>query len=232
MDGVILAAGKGERLRPLTGWLPKFMVPLAGVPVVIHVMHRLALQGCKRVVLVVSSEGAEFIRPLRQFVPKMPLEVVLCDQPGQMAALRRGFALTDSPGVWVAFCDNVFDPNKVIDASSGRPFFVSVEDPRLAATKRYGVVSDNGGHRISKENVGTRVQTGLFYLSRAIVNVRGPDDLASIVAAMPTIREHVFESWWRDVGEWDMHLEAEHLLREAAQVQVKSNGQPTQEPHA
>jgi NDP-sugar pyrophosphorylase family protein len=213
MEGIILAAGRGERLRPLTNWLPKFMVPLAGVPTVVHVMHRLVKQGCEKIVLVVSSEGAAFVQPLKQFVPLgVDLEVVLCDQPGQMAALRRGAALVSDVGAWIAFCDNIFQPEAPLDFDPGVPIFVSVLAPEQASTGRYGVISDQGNPRIAKTNRGTRVQTGLFYLPLVVCSGPG-EDLAAIVGANSKIREHVFSGWWRDVGEWDMWMEAEQLLR-------------------
>ena len=36
MYALILAGGKGERLRPLTDSLPKPMVPLCGKPILAH----------------------------------------------------------------------------------------------------------------------------------------------------------------------------------------------------
>jgi NDP-sugar pyrophosphorylase family protein len=41
MKGMILAAGEGKRLRPLTDYLPKPMLPLAGQPLLEHVIKHL-----------------------------------------------------------------------------------------------------------------------------------------------------------------------------------------------
>jgi len=41
MKGMILAAGEGKRLRPLTNYLPKPMLPLAGRPLLEHVITHL-----------------------------------------------------------------------------------------------------------------------------------------------------------------------------------------------
>lgn len=45
MKAMILAAGIGSRLRPFTDSMPKAMVPVAGKPVVLHIIERLAEQG-------------------------------------------------------------------------------------------------------------------------------------------------------------------------------------------
>ncbi len=48
---MVLAAGFGERMRPLTLRMPKPLVPLAGRPLVDHVLDRLARAGVKTAVV-------------------------------------------------------------------------------------------------------------------------------------------------------------------------------------
>ena len=51
---VILAAGVGDRLRPLTDRLPKCLVPVNGVPILVNTLTHLADSGIKETVIVVG----------------------------------------------------------------------------------------------------------------------------------------------------------------------------------
>ena len=51
MKAMILAAGKGERMRPLTLSTPKPLVPVAGVPLIVYHLRALAAAGFTEVVI-------------------------------------------------------------------------------------------------------------------------------------------------------------------------------------
>jgi UDP-N-acetylglucosamine diphosphorylase/glucosamine-1-phosphate N-acetyltransferase len=54
MKAVILAAGEGKRLRPITSTRPKTMIPLAGRPYLAHTISGLKEVGIKHIILVVG----------------------------------------------------------------------------------------------------------------------------------------------------------------------------------
>jgi MurNAc alpha-1-phosphate uridylyltransferase len=62
--GMVLAAGRGERLRPITDTLPKPLVEIAGRPLLDHAIDRLALAGCARVVVNTHHLGEKIAEHL------------------------------------------------------------------------------------------------------------------------------------------------------------------------
>ena len=58
---MIFAAGLGTRLRPLTDHMPKALVPVAGVPMLQHVILRLKAQGFTELVVNVHHFGEQII---------------------------------------------------------------------------------------------------------------------------------------------------------------------------
>ncbi|EHK62967.1 N-acetylmuramate alpha-1-phosphate uridylyltransferase MurU [Achromobacter arsenitoxydans] len=64
MRAMILAAGRGERMRPLTDRLPKPMLPVAGKPLIVWHLERLAAAGIRDIVINHAWLGHEIERAL------------------------------------------------------------------------------------------------------------------------------------------------------------------------
>jgi MurNAc alpha-1-phosphate uridylyltransferase len=59
MKAMVLAAGRGERMRPLTLDRPKPLLEVGGLPLIVHHLHALAMAGFREVVVNVSWLGSQ-----------------------------------------------------------------------------------------------------------------------------------------------------------------------------
>jgi len=82
MEAMILAAGLGERLRPLTDRIPKALVPVHEKPLLGHVMARLVDAGATRLVINTCAHADQIARWLAANTPP-GVEVALSHEPGR-----------------------------------------------------------------------------------------------------------------------------------------------------
>jgi dTDP-glucose pyrophosphorylase len=112
MEAVILAAGEGMRLRPLTERWPKAVLPIDGRPVVATLLRELAAAGIERATIVVGRLGAEIERLVGDGAA-FGLRVAYASQrepAGSADALAAGLATGVSPPLVVSAADTVYRP--------------------------------------------------------------------------------------------------------------------------
>ena len=66
MKAMIFAAGLGTRLKPLTDHMPKALVPVAGKPMLEHVIQKLIAFGCDEIVINVHHFADQIIDFLKE----------------------------------------------------------------------------------------------------------------------------------------------------------------------
>lgn len=114
MQAVILAAGKGKRLHPITATRTKAMAPILGLPIVERVMEPMVANGIQEFILVTSPDDEE-IRTHFQSRSRLGVQVHLVPQP---APLGMGHALLQAaPYIQGDFilsaCDNLVEAHQI-----------------------------------------------------------------------------------------------------------------------
>src|SRR3546814_143215 len=78
---MVLAAGQGERMRPLTLTMPKPLIPLAGRPLIDHVLDRLAQAGVETAVVNVHYLADQLETHVKNRDGKRP-SILVSDERG------------------------------------------------------------------------------------------------------------------------------------------------------
>jgi MurNAc alpha-1-phosphate uridylyltransferase len=105
---MILAAGRGERMRPLTDAIPKPLAMAGGKPLIVHTLERLAEAGIRRVVINLAWRGAQ-LRDACGDGSKWGVQVLYSDEGAQALETGGGIVkalplLGDAP-FWVVSGD-------------------------------------------------------------------------------------------------------------------------------
>jgi glucose-1-phosphate thymidylyltransferase len=146
---VIPAAGQGTRLRPHTHSIPKVMLPVAGRPIIGHILADVAPLEPREVRLVVGYYGDRVERYVHEDFPGMPIRIVWqLEQLGLGHAVLQGLDEGDHDPVLVILGDTVFDVDyaAVVARHENLLGVRRVPDP-----ERFGIVElDSTGGRIVK----------------------------------------------------------------------------------
>jgi glucose-1-phosphate thymidylyltransferase len=114
-DAVVMAAGEGRRLRPLSERYAKPVLPIDGQPVLVTLLHELRTAGLAPIT-VVTGHLAEQVEALVGDGSGFGLAVTFTRQPGVLGsadAVHRGLAAGAEPPFLVAAADTVFEPGDV-----------------------------------------------------------------------------------------------------------------------
>jgi MurNAc alpha-1-phosphate uridylyltransferase len=219
---MILAAGRGERLRPLTDSIPKAMVRAGGKPLIAWHLERLAAAGYREAVVNVShlaehivegiGAGERYGLRITYSREREPLETA-----GGIAHARA--LLGEGPFVLVnadVYCEFDFAALRRIALGERLAHLVLVPNPRHRSggdfTLEDGIVGDAAAPRYT--------YSGIAVMSPAMVSGVGPEQkapLAPLLYAAARLRRlsgELYSGVWQDVGTRERLAELEaHLAR-------------------
>jgi dTDP-glucose pyrophosphorylase len=124
MQAVVLAAGEGSRLRPLTERWPKPILPIDGRPVIATLLRELAAAECERV-FVVTGYLADQVEELVGDGSGFGLDIRFARQPGVLGsadAVQRAVGAGAEPPFLVSAADTVYtegDVRRFVAAARG-----------------------------------------------------------------------------------------------------------------
>jgi NDP-mannose synthase len=235
MTAIILAGGKGTRLKPFTMTIPKPLLPLGDVPVLEIVIKQLAAAGFTRIVLCLGhmaplfsamlGDGSKWGVRIDTLLEEEPLGTAgalrLINDPGESFLVMNGDLLTT---IDFAALTNFHRSNKALAtiAVNKRNVFID-----------YGVVVSDKSDRLSKyrekPTIHYAVSMGIYMLSKKALKLipkKGRFDMPQLMLAAKEKENSVFcyktDCYWQDIGRFDDYQAAsEDFTREPARFLPK-----------
>jgi NDP-sugar pyrophosphorylase family protein len=233
MQALILAGGKGTRLRPLTVYTPKPIVPLVNRPFLLYQIEVLKKAGIADITLSLSYQPDKIQQVLGNG-SEFGVNLVYVTEPAPMGTGGAyKFAASAIRETTVVFNGDILtnlDISKVIElhksnAAAATITLVPVDDPT-----RYGIVQTGEDGRVRRFvekpqpdelavlNVNT-INAGIYVLEPAILDIIAKDVNRSFeYDVFPDILERdlpfyaykIENEYWRDIGTPTSYLAAHH----------------------
>jgi len=141
MQAVVLAAGEGTRMRPLTVNTPKPMLPVADRPLVAHTADTAIAAGAKELIFVVGYEADAVREYFGDSYRGVPVSfAVQEEQLGTADAVDAASEYLDGPFA-VLNGDNLYDEDSLTELFDAAP---SIAAYRVPDPSNYGVLSTDG----------------------------------------------------------------------------------------
>ena len=237
MKALILAAGKGNRLKPLTHTQPKHLLPVANRPILFHILEQIRQTGINDIGIVISPDTGP---PLQQAVGNgsrwgVKVSYILQPQPLGLAhavKVSREF-LGDSPFL-MFLGDNLIkgEITTFVELFNRNRLDAVVLLKKMPNPCAFGVAQlDSANHIVCieekpKQPKSDLVVVGIYVFSPAIhraieqikPSARGEleitDSIQRLIDNGGQVLSQVLEGWWLDTGSRDDLLAANRIMLE------------------
>jgi len=134
MKAIIPVAGIGSKLRPHTHTQPKALVPVAGKPILSHIVDKLVSNGVTDFIFIIGYLGDKIEEYIKSNYPALKTSFVLQDPregTGQAVWLSKDLISPDEELI-IALGDTIFDVDlkEIIESSGSMLGVKKVLDPR------------------------------------------------------------------------------------------------------
>lgn len=213
MKAVVLAGGRGTRLRPYTQILPKPLMPIGDMPILEVILRQMKAAGVNEVVLAVGHLS-ELLRTFFQNGERLGMEIAYSyeDQPlgtaGPIAlidGLDDTFIVTNGDVLTTMDFRALIDYHKAQDATA-----------TIAVHERYvkidlGVIQWDGGHRVTgyieKPTYDYNVSMGIYVFEPRVLSfiphsqyLDFPNLVINLIDAGEKVVGYCCNDYWQDLG--------------------------------
>lgn len=250
MKGLILAAGLGTRLRPITSLKPKPTISVANKPLIHHAVDNLVEAGVREIGVVVSFLTADSIKETLRDYAGVRFEYIQQNPPKGLAhavEVSQEF-LGDDPFI-MYLSDNLFEHGirefrERFDEGGASAVMALIEVEREAAKSLGVAVVD--GDRITRlvekpaDPPSTLAIAGVYVFDSSIhamidglpPGAKGEyqitDAIQRLIESGKTVVPASVRGWWKDTGKPEDILDANRLMLARVKRDVKGTVEDSQ----
>ncbi len=223
---VIMAGGKGKRLRPITNVIPKPLVPVGEKTILEVIMDQFEGIGCHKFYMSVNYKADMMKYYLSQLPHHYDIEFIMEDKPqgtiGSVSLLKGKIATP----FFVSNCDSINeqDYRDVYDYHVSNHNDITIVTMVKIFKIPYGVIeTGEDGLMVAlseKPELTYQVNTGVYILNPNCIEVIPDGEFFHITHLIEKIKARggrvgcfpVSEHAWKDMGEWPEYLKMIKVL--------------------
>ncbi len=217
---VIMAGGKGTRLKPLTNVIPKPLVPIGEKTILEEIMDRFEAIGCHKFYMSVNYKSDLLQYYLDQLEHKYDIDFFEEDKPlGTIGSVSLLKGKLNAP-FFVSNCDIIIDQDYRdvydyhLENHNDLTLVTAVKSLRIP----YGVIETGEDGLMTglkeKPELTYLINTGLYLLNPECIDEIPEGKIFHITQLIERIKEKggrvgcfpISEHAWRDMGEWPEYL--------------------------
>jgi dTDP-glucose pyrophosphorylase len=217
---VIMAGGRGTRLKPLTNVIPKPMIPIGEKTILEEIMDRFESIGCRKFYLSVDYKSEMLRYYLEHLEHKYDIDFLEEDKPlGTIGSVSLLKGKVTTP-FFVSNCDIVIDQDMrdVYDYHIENNNDITVVSAVKSISIPYGVIEtgENGLMKEMKEKpeLTYMVNTGVYIMNPDCITGIPEGEFFHITQLMEEVKNNggrvgcfpVSGHAWKDMGEWTEYL--------------------------
>ena len=223
---VIMAGGKGTRLKPITNVIPKPLVPIGDKTILEVIMDQFESIGCHKFYMSVNYKADMMKYYLSQLPHQYDVEFFMEDKPlgtiGSVSLLKGKIATP----FFVSNCDSINeqDYRDVYDYHVNNHNDLTIVTMVKSFKIPYGVIETGEDGLMTslseKPELTYQVNTGVYILNPSCIDEIPEGEFFHITHLMEKIKARggrvgcfpVSEHAWRDMGEWPVYLKMIKVL--------------------
>lgn len=218
---VVLAGGKGTRLRPYTVVLPKPLMPVGEYPILEVIIRQLAHRGFDHITLAVNHQ-ANLIRAFFGGGEKWRIRIDYSLETRPLSTIGPLRLIDDLPENFILMNGDVltdldFDCLFREHVATGNVFTVAAS--RRTEIIDYGVLTIDDSDTLTafseKPHVPYLVSMGVYAVNRSVLSLVPPNQpygfdtlMCDLLARGERVRVRPYEGYWLDIGRPDDYAQA------------------------
>ncbi len=223
---VIMAGGKGTRLKPITNVIPKPLVPIGDKTILETILDQFEEIGCTKFYMSVNYKADMMKYYLGQLKHKYDIEFFQEDKPlGTIGSVSLLKGKLTTP-FFVSNCDIIIDQDyrDVYEYHQNNHNDLTIVTAVKSIKIPYGVIETGEDGLMTKLHEKPEqtymINTGVYILNPELINEIPKGEFFHITHLMEKVRKRngrigcfpVSEHAWRDMGEWPEYLKIINVL--------------------